>query len=1353
MRTIAFPIKALLLLFVLTMSVKCLAQNLDNQLNRANQLKAEYGELDERYLNALNDVVNAASQDKKWDVALKYRQKHTDLTKKKFGENSVQYAEDLVRVANCINYSVPEGMPVPALSTIPLYENGIKIYKENSDTICYMFYMATKILAAYHEQLNDYKTANYWWNRSLNCIKKIATSDTSIENMRGLVYTYGSYLASCNRIGLFKEGKNKALEAYQFIIENNLMYRLPPDGVDLIFRGLSILWENEKDYSSKILCEEEYSVFLEKAYGSKSKAFLDNLHMLALDYTKVGSWEKSISAQYNYTLGCREINESIPFHLDTLFYSNLNLLSLFCQVSFDRLGKNLYYEVEYWADSTMKEIIERNGETTSKDYFEVIDRIGKYYLLKKRYSDYSAIKETNDRAAAETYRGYYEDYKVAMGLKLGNNSLLMTREKYLKEIEHQQSSLFAGDSVCMDLLKKMMKITYYEYVAKYDSLEYEVADCLSKIDNTPFCFSVNDSIRLLSSLHLYEATCLTQNRDTTAKEKFDLALEEMKLIGDTNRLPFLQLGLYYLNVENDYSKAKEAFVIFYNYLRNNGDTISYNFFSVINNIGLCYLNLGDLYMAISCFEYSATMGRKIYGEIHPIYANTLQNMSLYYSYTCDNVKSLQYAKETAEILKQLYGENSDNYAQGLINCGILYHSVSPTDTLCIQYLSRGIDIVKKNNGTLSPKLLTPYGELVRFMALNHDFEGAASIQKSALQIVETNNLYNTEIGANYLLSVGLYYLELGIPDARQNFGAYLGILDRLDYRTSAKYFQAYAFYTLAGFLSDTISFNNNNVEFLYSLYNLQYLKNVKFLNQKERESLLIGNEYNLYKNLIFSLHKYDSTNIKLFDFILLNKGLLLATALEYAKTIYESGDSVLIKRYEKLQSDIKKDNPTGTFSSETARIQNEEREIIFAASKLGASNYVSCNYDSIMSVIKDKDVAVEYVAYNDYNRLKEGIIEKRYAALVARKELEQPIYIPLCTSDDIEPLVNGYPNVLYNGGDVSQAILNLLWKPIEKYVHKGDEVYFSPDGCIYKLALENIQVDENVTLGTKYNMHRCSSTRQIRDRQTERKYHNAVLYGGLSYDVDEETMRNNSRSYAPSMTRGYTPAFGETEANVRRGWNYLPGTKQEIDDVSAILRKKKIVCDTYSGAKGNEESFKTMSGSNISILHIATHGFYIQEGDAEKVKIMQQPQWMQNTSMIDKALRRSGLMLAGGNKAWKSGYGIEGIEDGVLTAQEISNMNLSSVDLLVLSACETGLGDVANEGVFGLQWAFKSAGVGTIIMSLWEVDDNATALMMKIFYQELTKGKSKREAFEKAKNVVKETYVKPSQWAAFIILD
>lgn len=113
----------------------------------------------------------------------------------------------------------------------------------------------------------------------------------------------------------------------------------------------------------------------------------------------------------------------------------------------------------------------------------------------------------------------------------------------------------------------------------------------------------------------------------------------------------------------------------------------------------------------------------------------------------------------------------------------------------------------------------------------------------------------------------------------------------------------------------------------------------------------------------------------------------------------------------------------------------------------------------------------------------------------------------------------------------------------------------------------------------------------------------------------------------------------------------------------------------------------------------------------------------------------------------------EGIEDGVLTALEISTMNLSGTDMVVMSACETGLGDITSDGVFGLQRAFKMAGVQTLVMSLWKVDDNATSLMMQTFYEHLLSGMSKREAFNLAQAAVRAKYPEPYYWAGFIMLD
>lgn len=139
----------------------------------------------------------------------------------------------------------------------------------------------------------------------------------------------------------------------------------------------------------------------------------------------------------------------------------------------------------------------------------------------------------------------------------------------------------------------------------------------------------------------------------------------------------------------------------------------------------------------------------------------------------------------------------------------------------------------------------------------------------------------------------------------------------------------------------------------------------------------------------------------------------------------------------------------------------------------------------------------------------------------------------------------------------------------------------------------------------------------------------------------------------------------------------------------------------------------------------------------------------------DNSLKRTGLILAGGQKAWLGEAIPDNVEDGILLAEEIASMDLTGTDLVVLSACETGLGEITSEGVFGLQRAFKKAGVQTLIMSLWKVDDGATSLFMQTFYKHWFEGETKHEAFAAAQKTVRENkdYSNPYYWAGFIMLD
>jgi len=155
----------------------------------------------------------------------------------------------------------------------------------------------------------------------------------------------------------------------------------------------------------------------------------------------------------------------------------------------------------------------------------------------------------------------------------------------------------------------------------------------------------------------------------------------------------------------------------------------------------------------------------------------------------------------------------------------------------------------------------------------------------------------------------------------------------------------------------------------------------------------------------------------------------------------------------------------------------------------------------------------------------------------------------------------------------------------------------------------------------------------------------------------------------------------------------------------------------YTGETGNEESFKSLSGKREGIIHIATHGFFytIEESRKNLFMLQRMGDQQQEKATVDPMLR-SGLIMAGGNKDWLNEKIPENIEDGVLTAKEISRTDLRGTELVVLSACETGLGDVSSEGVFGLQRSFKQAGAQTLVMSLWEVNDKATSYMMTQFY-------------------------------------
>ena len=316
------------------------------------------------------------------------------------------------------------------------------------------------------------------------------------------------------------------------------------------------------------------------------------------------------------------------------------------------------------------------------------------------------------------------------------------------------------------------------------------------------------------------------------------------------------------------------------------------------------------------------------------------------------------------------------------------------------------------------------------------------------------------------------------------------------------------------------------------------------------------------------------------------------------------------------------------------------------------------------------------------------------------------------------------------------------------YIEGCNNIFYSPTGVLYEINLDFIGKDDYDMICDSLNLYRLSSTRELCEQVKSKPKNDAILYGDIAYSIDIPNLDNYTKSKYRSTTRdGFTP---------------LKGTSVEIDSIISEFAAYNYNNLSFVQNFATEESFRALSGNCPAIIHLATHGFYYSEEsiiDELKHANYIAFQWMKPE------LYHSGLALSGAQNTWVNNtteefdfskyYDMDQNNDGILLSAEIASLDLSGVDLVVLSACETALGRIKTDGVYGLQRAFKLAGVNSIIMSLWKVDDEATRMLMTSFYKNYLGGMSKREALLGAQKKVRETpgYEDPYNWAAFVLLD
>ena len=764
----------------------------------------------------------------------------------------------------------------------------------------------------------------------------------------------------------------------------------------------------------------------------------------------------------------------------------------------------------------------------------------------------------------------------------------------------------------------------------------------------------------------------------------------------------------------------------------------------LDNLSISWSSLGNNSEAIRLATEALNIKEKAFGKEHPEYAGTLCNLATYNAYSGNYSEAIRLVTEALNIQEKTIGKKNPDYALSLNNLSG-YNNCIGNYSEAMRLAKETLDISEKIFGKEHPRYATALSNAATSCAHIGNYAEAISIGYEALNIRESIFGKWHDDYALSLCNMATY--------ARDG-----GNLEAVRYCVEATE-------ALAGIVRRT------------------------FADLTARERNLFWEQYKAwFEGTIHSI-AYDMPSDSLaengYNGALMAKGLLLNSEMELGTLLKESGDEEVAGIYNDLKNlrlQINKlyempvaERPLDADSLERVA-QGLERQLVQRSKVYGdyTANLV-IDWKQVRQKLGSGEMAVEFVSFPLRN---DSVM---YAAYCLRKDMPSPKMVRLFEERQLTSIDKG----LYLSSD---ALYNLIWKPLEDEMEGVTTVYFAPSGELYNIPVENLPVDGNTYNSDLRGYRRLSSTRQLALRRDGVEVARAAVYGGLKYDTDTVTLANDSRKYRTAEPVQWSSRAVADSLNLRDGVNELPATKIEAVEIDKALETARIDTKLYTDTIGTEASFKALSGSGVNALHIATHGFYWTEREAAQLDVLaflgtDMPVAVQE----DKALTRSGLLFAGANTALKGLPLPDGVEDGVLTAKEIAGMDLRGLDLVALSACQTGLGEITGDGVFGLQRGFKKAGANTLLMSLWKVDDTATQLLMTQFYKNLLSGMGKYEALAVAQKYLRELevevkitpgktnyqklkdkrdgkqeevkyktvrkYAHPKYWAAFVLLD
>lgn len=798
-----------------------------------------------------------------------------------------------------------------------------------------------------------------------------------------------------------------------------------------------------------------------------------------------------------------------------------------------------------------------------------------------------------------------------------------------------------------------------------------------------------------------------------------------------------------------------------------------------NNLALIYSALGQYDNAIESIQKSLTISENFYGKDHPEYNTIVSGLAMFYQKLGQYDKAFQLFNEVLTNIEKSNGKRNFYYLTALNNSANFYQTVENYDMaeeLLIEALAIANDILQEEH--------TFRIVIMNNLALNYqkkkEYQKALSLQEDVVALTERtlgkthtsyglyiNNLALTHLRLNEfnqaspLLKEAINILKKNSPDQYKTLVIHLTNLGLVQYKS--KDFDG----ALNSYL-ESLSYLKKDIQQAFSLLSE---------NEKENYTLSVFYNFELIKTFYHEYQKEKTLDFgPLYDIELIAKELVLSSSKEVREIILNSSDQDGKELYARwIQSKQMLSQQYALPSEKQLDIhqlelesENIEKQLIKKAYTIQTPRKIGqTNWKDIQNELNENEVAIEFVTstplnYDEY-KFSDALF---YAALVLRKNDKSPLLIPLFEQKQLDSLLTNSVgqhksvNQLYRGMSElaiqhdSKKIYDVLWEPLKPYLKDGQTIYFSPSGTLHQIAFSAIVSPDGKYLSDIYRLKQLSTTAKLLTHSPSDVIEEVVLFGGINYDANLYQSDGHLTDSLQNIALS-TPLPSDLSRGGEQ-WNYLKGTLDEVDSIKRIADASKIKIKEFTKNEAFEEAFKKLKEEDSpTIIHIATHGFFFPDAENKPEKdLLSEETSTVSFKQSDNPMFRSGLLFTGANKSWKGEVKKPTGDDGILTAYEVSYLSLNQTNLVVLSACETGLGEIkGSEGVFGLQRAFKAAGVNYLIMSLWKVPDAETAEFMTYFYTKLFDSKEVEESFLATQNYMKEKYPdNPYNWAAFVLV-